>query len=113
MLEVEKIKGYIKKLKKEDFYFNKRIKEANAIDDIIKFGYEGNLDGDTIVNFGEYFIVDYYGNDLTICMLTKRKYKNNKGRLVSCKPIVTLVEDCKEQYGTCLNGYWKIPNIKH
>jgi len=108
MIKTNELKQFLESLKKEDFWNENRIQNANTIDDLKKFGYEGFLNGDTIVNFGEYFLVDYYGNDLTICILTKKKYKNNKGRTVACKPFLTIIEDCKKQYGSCINGYFLI-----
>lgn len=112
-IDYEGLEAYLKNLKAEDYRDahnrNPKIEEANTIDELNRFGYTGTLLSGTIINYGEYFLVDYLGNDLSVVMLTKRAYKNNRGRKVKCKLIRTIIEDCKEEFGTCLNGYWTIP----
>ena len=65
-----------------------------------------------IINYGEYFLMDILGNDLTIVKLTKKTYKTPSGRVVHCKIIETIIEDCREVYGTPMNGYWVVPKLE-
>ena len=65
---------------------------------------------DQVINYGAPFLVDAIGNDLSICVLTKRKFKNAQGRLVNSKFDRTIIDDCRTILGGCLNGYWIIPD---
>jgi hypothetical protein len=58
---------------------------------------------------GTPFLVDAIGNDLSILIHTKRKYKLPTGRVVNAKFDRTLITDCRKTYGTPLNGCWHIP----
>lgn len=113
MIDYKKLEKYLKSLTYKDFVNIKmdssKVKEAHTVDDILRFGYSGKIEKETIVNFGEYFLVDILGNDLTVVQLTKRKYKTPNDRLVKAKIIKTIIEDCKQQYGSCINGYFHIP----
>jgi hypothetical protein len=64
---------------------------------------------ESVIDYGEPFLVDAIGNDLSIVILSKRKYKLPSGRMVNAKFITTLIDDCRSLFGTPLNGYWKIP----
>lgn len=55
------------------------------------------------------FLVDLNGNDLSVCILTRRKYKTQTGRLVSCRLDRTVIQNCRDTYGDYINGYWVIP----
>lgn len=113
MINFDKLRKYLKSLSYEDFINinndNSKIKEAWTVDDVVKFGTHKKIEKDTLVNYGEYFLVDILGNDLTVVKLTKKKYKTPNGRLVNAKIILTLINDCKKQYGSCINGYFHIP----
>ena len=113
MINFDKLRKYLKSLKYEDFKNinsdNSKIKEAWTVDDVAKFGTHKKIEKNTLVNYGEYFLVDILGNDLTVVKLTKKKYKTPKGRLVKAKIILTIIDDCKKQYGSCINGYFHIP----
>jgi hypothetical protein len=61
------------------------------------------------IPIGEYFLCDCIGNTIDLCKRTKRAFRNAEGRLVYCKVIETLIEDCHEKFGTALNGCWVIP----
>lgn len=63
-----------------------------------------------IIQFGEPYLVDALGNDLSIVILTKKKYKLPTGRVIHSKYVCTVISDCRKLYGTPLNGYWKIPS---
>jgi len=56
------------------------------------------------------FLVDALGNDLSICFLSRRKYKLPDGRVIRSKFYTTIIEDCRGLWGTPLNGYWVIPS---
>ncbi len=93
-----------------DRYPNGIIKEGYAMDDIEFFKKDiSSIPIEQIINYGMPFLVDLVGNDLSVVILTKRKYKNPKGRLVRAKFDTTIVDDCRSLYGTPLNGYWMIP----
>jgi hypothetical protein len=69
---------------------------------------ETTIPKETIIEYNKPFLVDALGNDLSIVILTRKKYKIN-GRLVNAKFVTTIIEDCRSLYGTPLNGYWVIP----
>lgn len=80
----------------------------------IEFFYKTDKDKkkityDQVINYGDPFLVDLIGNDLSVCILTKRKYKV-KGRLVALRLDRVIINDCQEVFGSCLNGYWVIPD---
>jgi hypothetical protein len=84
---------------------------ATAMDDIEFFKMNiAKIPSDSIVDYGEPFLVDVLGNDLTIVMLTRRRYKMPNGRIIRAKFIATVIDDCRNLYGNVLNGYWKIPS---
>ena len=56
------------------------------------------------------FLVDTLGNDISVCVYTKRKYRLPTGRVISAKLECTLLNDCRKVYGTPLNGCWAIPD---
>jgi len=53
---------------------------------------------DTVIFWNCPFLVDAIGNDLSVCTLTKRKYKI-EGRLVGMKLDRTIIYDAKETFG--------------
>ena len=112
-INYEKLENYLKKLTYKDFtnagLENSKVKKAHTVEDILRFGGYDKIEKGTLVNYGEYFLVDILGNDLTVVMLTKKKYKTPKGRLVTAKIIKTIIEDCNKLYGSCINGYFHIP----
>ena len=65
---------------------------------------------ETVINYGEPFLVDALGNDLSIVILSKRGYKLPTGRVIKAKFVTTIIGDCRSLFGTPLNGYWKIPS---
>ncbi len=64
---------------------------------------------DQIIHYGMPFLVDALGNDLSIVILSRRKYKLPTGRVIRAKYDSMNIDDCRKQYGTPLNGYWVIP----
>jgi len=98
---------YLKKLK--DYHFRNQlgIKKGYLINEVSLFRIA--VSPDEIINYGDLFLVDAIGNDLSLCKLTKRKYKID-GRLVGFKLIKTIIPDCRKEFGDILNGYWMVPN---
>jgi len=81
--------------------------------DIERFGNAEEIKP-TIIKYGDLFLVDVHGGELTIAKHTKRKFnvrsRSNTTRLVSCKPIVSyLIEDTQTVYGSYVNGCFAIP----
>jgi hypothetical protein len=90
---------------------NPKLSEGNSILDIEYFNKLGHeLQKNNIINIGEPFLVDALGNDLSIVILSRRKYKLPNNRVVNGKFVATIIDDCRTLYGTPLNGYWKIPS---
>jgi hypothetical protein len=86
------------------------LKKAHAIDDIEKFKMDkSKITLDTVIFHNMPFLVDAIGNDLSICTLTKRKYKLPTGRTVNAKFDRTIIHDCREIFGSCVNDYFVIP----
>lgn len=112
-INFKELEKYLKSLTYKDFVDagleNSKVKKAHTVDDVFRFGGYDKIEKGTLVNYGEYYLVDIIGNDLTIVKLTKKKHKTPKGRLVPAKIIKTIIDDCKKQYGSCINGYFHIP----
>lgn len=99
---------FLNNLKRDDF--GVKLKEANSIDDIEYFNMDtSKLLYEQVINYGDYFLVDAIGNDLSVCKLTRRKYKLPTGRVVKMKLEQIVINDCHTIYGTAINGYWVIP----
>lgn len=62
-----------------------------------------------VIEYNTPYLVDVIGNDLSVCVLTKRKYKTPNGRVIGCKFDKTIIENCRKTFGSPLNGYWIIP----
>jgi len=89
---------------------NPKLVQGEAMDDIEFFNLSiDDINKNKIIEYGEPFLVDALGNDLSILILSRRKHKLPNGRVVRCKFVTTIIEDCRSLYGTPLNGYWKIP----
>ena len=89
---------------------NPKLIEGHAMDDIEYFNVDSHKYNSTsIIAYGEPYLVDALGNDLSIVICSRRKYKLPNGRLVNAKFVTTIIDDCREVFGTPLNGYWKIP----
>ena len=63
-----------------------------------------------VIEYGQPFLVDAIGNDLSVCILTKRKYKLPTGRVVPLKLDRTIIDDCRNVFGSPLNNYFVIPD---
>lgn len=118
-IKYKELSEYLKTLKETDFQRadghparnpNGVIKKGYAMDDIEFFKKDlAKIPSEQIIDFGMPFLVDILGNDLSVVFLTKKKYRMPTGRLVRAKFNGTVVDDCRETYGTPLNGYWIIP----
>jgi len=109
-IDYQGLTNYLKTLKYTDFQEGGIIKHANLIDDIENFKLDkSKLDFDAVINYGDYFLVDAIGNDLSVCKKTKKKYKLLTGRVVSMKLEKVLIVNCHEIYGSAINGIWAIP----
>ena len=87
--------------------------KAHARNDI-DFFYKTDKDKseitlDQVIEYGEPFLVDAIGNDLSVCILTKRKYKLPTGRVVRMKLDRTIIDDCRSVFGSPVNNYYVIP----
>ncbi len=63
-----------------------------------------------VIEYGQPFLVDAIGNDLSVCVLTKRKYKLPTGRVVRMKFDATIIDDCRKVLGSPVNNYYVIPD---
>lgn len=63
---------------------------------------------DSVIFYNMPFLTDAIGNDLSICVLTKRKYKLPTGRVVNAKFDRIIIQNCREVFGSCLNDYFII-----
>ena len=63
-----------------------------------------------VIKYGQPFLVDAIGNDLSVCVLTKRKYKLPTGRVVRMKFDATIIDDCRKVLGSPVNNYYVIPD---
>lgn len=85
--------------------------EGNSFEEIEYFKIDkSKIPLETVINYGEPFLIDALGNDLSIVILSKRGYKLPTGRVIKAKFVTTIIDDCRELFGTPLNGYWKIPS---
>ncbi len=88
--------------------------KAHARNDI-DFFYKTDKDKskitlDQVIEYGQPFLVDAIGNDLSVCVLTKRKYKLPTGRVVKMKFDATIIDDCRKVLGSPVNNYYVIPD---
>jgi len=85
--------------------------EAFSMDEIEYFKSDkSKIPATKIIQYGEPFLVDALGNDLSIVILSKKKYKLPNGRVIKSKFVKTIIYDCRSIFGTPINGYWKIPS---
>jgi hypothetical protein len=65
---------------------------------------------DQVIDYGKPFLVDAIGNDLSVCILTRRKHKLPTGRVTPMKFDRTIIDDCRKVFGSPVNDYFVIPN---
>lgn len=90
---------------------NPKLIKGHSIEEIEYFKTDkSKIPLEKVIKYGEPFIVDALGNDLSIVILSKRGYKFPTGRVIHAKFITTIIEDCRSLFGTTINGYWIIPS---
>lgn len=119
-IDYEGLKEYLEGLTSADFRGedghrgtnpNGKIRKGTAISDVLYFKKDTTkIAFSDVIAYGQPFLVDLLGNDLSIAILTKKKYRTPNGRSVHAKFDSTIIDNCRKQYGTPLNGYWIIPN---
>ena len=115
-IDFKGLENYLKTLSYSDIETNwqkpknAKLIEGHSIDEIEYFKTDkSKIPLERVINYGEPFLVDALGNDLSIVILSKRRYKLPTGRAINAKFDRTLISDCRALYGTPLNGYWIIP----
>lgn len=115
-IKYKELTDYLKTLTKGDFQgcWNKNpdapMKQGYAMDDIEYFKMDrSKITLDTVIDYGMPYLVDCVGNDISLVVLSRRKYKNPNDRLIRARFDRTLIDDCLALYGTPLAGYWVIP----
>ncbi|OWP86663.1 hypothetical protein BWK60_07735 [Flavobacterium covae] len=116
-IDFKGLENYLKSLRYSDIETNwqkpKKAKliKGHSIEEIEYFKTDkSKIPLEKVINYGEPFLIDALGNDLSIVILSKREYKLPTGRKIHAKFVTTIIDDCREIYGTPLSGYWKIPN---
>lgn len=116
-IDYKGLEDYLKTLTYSDIETNwqrpltPKLIEGKSIEELEYFKTDkSKIPPEKIINYGEPFLVDALGNDLSIVILSKRKYRLPTGRVIRAKYLTTIIEDCRELFGTPINGYWKIPN---
>ena len=116
-IDYKGLKSYIKSLKYSEIETswqkpkNAKLITVKSIADIEYFKMDkSKISLETVINYGEPFIIDAIGNDLSIVVLSKKGYKLPTGRVIKAKFVKTIIDDCRDLFGTALNGYWKIPS---
>lgn len=114
-IKYKELENYLKSLKESDFQCRRYspdgiVKEAEFINVIERFNIDkSKIPISSLINYGMPFLVDALGNDLSICVLTRRKFRLPTGRLIQAKFDSTIISDCRSVYGTPKNGCWVIP----
>jgi hypothetical protein len=116
-IDYKGLENYLKSLNYSEIEtnFNKpknaKLIKGHSIEEIEFFKTDkSKIPLEKIIQYGEPFLVDALGNDLSIVILSKRGYKLPNGRLIKAKFVTTVIEDCSSLFGKPLKGYFKIPN---
>ena len=114
-IKYKELENYLSSLPEKEFQDKKYnpdgiIKEAELMTDIDFFKKDkSQIQISRVIDYGMPFLVDALGNDLSICILTKRKFKLPTGRPIQAKLDHTIISNCRKIFGTSLNGCWVIP----
>jgi hypothetical protein len=114
-IKYKELESYLTSLPEKEFQDKKYnpngiIKEAELMTDIDFFKKDkSKFPISKVIDYGMPFLLDALGNDLSICILTKRKFKLPTGRPIQAKLDRTIISNCRKIYGTPLNGCWVIP----
>jgi hypothetical protein len=116
-IDYKGLENYLKSLKYSEIETNcnkpenAKLIEGHSIYDIEYFNMDkSKIPVEKIINYGQPFLLDALGNDLSIVILSRKGYKLPNGRVINAKYVKTIIKDCRFIYGTPLNGYWIIPN---
>lgn len=116
-IDYKELEEYLKSIKYSEIETNwqkpenAKLIEGHSLEEIEYFKTDiTKISNETIIKYGEPFMLDAIGNDLSIVILSKRGYKLPTGRVINAKFVTTIIDDCRSLYGRPLNGYWKIPN---
>lgn len=116
-IDFEGLEKYLKSLKMEDIETdwqkpeNPKLIQGNSIRDIEHFKMDKTkISFASVILYGMPFLIDALGGDLSVVVLTKKKYKLPTGRLIHAKFYKRIIENTRDQYGNYLNGYWIIPD---
>jgi hypothetical protein len=116
-IDYKGLEKYLKSLNRSEIETNwnkpesPKLIEGVAMNDIEFFKKDiSKIPAEKVIDYGTPFLVDALGNDLSIVILSRRKYKLPNGRAICAKFVTTVVDDCRLIYDTPLNGYWKIPS---
>ena len=110
-IDYEGLAEWLKTLTDQDFQEGVKIRKGYSIGDIELFKPDKTkIALSDVIFYGDVFLLDLIGNDLSIVTLTKRNYKAPNGRVIGCRLKKTVIFDCHKHYGTALNGYWMIPD---
>ena len=116
-IDYKGLKNYLKSLNYSEIETNwqkpekAKLIEGHSIADIEYFKTDkSKIPLEKVINYGEPFMLDAIGNDLSIVILSKKGYKLPTGRVIKAKFVTTIIDDCRSLFGTPLNGYWKIPS---
>ena len=116
-IDFEGLKNYLESIGYSDIETshnkptNPKLIEGDSICDIERFNYDkSKIPLEKVIHFGEPYLVDVLGGDLSIVILSKKKYKLPDGRVIKSKFVKTIIKNTHELYGNYLNGYWKIPS---
>lgn len=118
-IKVEELRQYLLSIKREEIETafqkpeNPKLETVGTHDGWIKRqAYMGEetmtINPQKHLSYGDYFLVDAIGCDLSLCKLTRREYRIG-GRKVGMKLIMTLIADTRKQYGNPINDMWLIP----
>ena len=116
-IDYKGLESYLKSLSRSEIETNwnklesPKLVEGNSTSDIEFFKKDkSKIPLEKVIQYGEPFLVDALGNDLSIVILSKRGYRLPTGRVIKAKFVTTIIEDCSKVFGSPLNGYWKIPS---
>jgi hypothetical protein len=109
-IKYKELQEYLETLSRTDFEKGGIIKPAYTIRDKEVFKYDlSNVPSEEIVQYNQPYLRDALGNDLSVVVFTKRKYRLPTGYVIRSRFDRTIIEDCLKTYGSYLNGYWLIP----
>lgn len=108
-IDYDGLKIFLESLSYKDIREGALLK-AIAMNDIEFFNMDkSKITLDRLIDYGDPFLVDIIGNDLSVCILSRKKYKTPTGRVVKAKFDRTIIHDCRKTFGSPVNEYYVIP----